>query len=292
MMHEGEVRVEIDQVRRLVAAQFPQWAGMPLRELPASGTDHALYRIGDDLLGRFPRIDWALGQSESDRTWLPVLAPHLPLPIPAPVATGEPAEGYPWAWSVVPWLPGQNPDGENLDLVSAVADLAEFLLALQSVDATGGPVKTGVDRGVHLAARDELTRRAIAELGDRVDTRAVTAVWDEALAAYEWGGPPLWLHGDLLPGNVLVEDRRLSAVIDFGALGVGDPAADVVPAWTILDRSTRRDFREALGCDEDTWQRGRGWALSTALVSLPYYWDTAPHIVAENERRIAAVLED
>jgi aminoglycoside phosphotransferase (APT) family kinase protein len=193
---------------------------------------------------------------------------------------------------VVPWLPGENPSDENIDLEAAAIDLAAFLLALQAIDTEGGPVKSGLDRGVPLASRDELTRAAISELGDRVDTARVTSVWKEALAAYAWPGQPLWIHGDLLPGNVLVHARRLSAVIDFGALGLGDPAADVVPAWTLFDRQSRRVFREALGCDEDAWQRGRGWALSTALVSLPYYWDTAPHIVAENERRIAAVLED
>lgn len=290
-MHENEVRTDGEQVRRLVAAQFPQWARMPVSAVPPSGTDHALYRIGDELVARLPRIDWALGQVETDRRWLPVLAPHLPLRIPAPVGTGQPGEGYPWAWSVVPWLPGENPTDANLDLEAAAADLAAFLLALRAIDTEGGPVKGGLDRGVPLANRDELTRSAIAELGDRVDTSRVTAAWEEALAAHEWPGRPRWIHGDLLPGNVLVHERRLSAVIDFGALGLGDPAADVVPAWTLFDRQTRRVFRAALACDEDTWQRGRGWALSTALVSLPYYWDTAPHIVAENQRRIAAVLE-
>lgn len=291
MMHEGEVRTDIEQVRRLVAAQFPQWAGMPVRAVPATGTDHALYRIGDELVARLPRIDWALGQAESDRRWLPFLAPQLPLAVPVPLGVGEPGEGYPWAWSVVPWLPGENPTSDNVDLDAAAAELAGFVTALRSADPTGGPVKTAQDRGVPLAARDELTRAAIAELGNRVDAARVTAVWEEALTADAWTGPAVWIHGDLLSGNVLVDGRRLSAVIDFGALGLGDPAADVVPAWTIFDKASRPVFREALDCDEAMWQRGRGWALSTALVALPYYWDTAPHIVAEAQRRIAAVIE-
>lgn len=291
-MHENEVTTDVEQVRRLVAAQFPQWAGLPVTAVPPSGTDHALYRIGDELVARLPRIDWALGQVETDRSWLPVLAPLLPLAVPAPVGLGAPGEGYPWAWSMVPWLPGENPSGDNVDLDDAATDLAGFLLTLQAIDTAGGPRKDGQDRGVPLANRDELTRTAIQELGSRVDSAKVTAVWEQALAADVWQGEPPWIHGDLLPGNLLVHDRRLSAVIDFGALGLGDPAADVVPAWTLFDRGSRRTFRKALGCDEDTWQRGRGWALSTALVSLPYYWHTAPHIVAENQRRIEAVIED
>lgn len=292
MMHQNEVCTDVEQVRRLVAAQFPQWARMPVSPVPPSGTDHALYRIGDDLVARMPRIDWALGQVESDRRWLPFLAPQLPVPVPAPVAIGEPGEGYPWAWSVAPWLPGENPNGSNVDLEEAAVDLAAFVNALWSIDPSGGPLKTGLDRGVPLEVRDGITRDAIAELGDRVDARRATAAWEEALAADPWGEAPVWIHGDLLPGNVLVDDRRLSAVIDFGALGLGDPAADVVPAWTILDPRSRAVFREALGGDEELWQRGRGWALTTALYSLPYYWDTAPHIVAECLRRIDAVLDD
>lgn len=290
MMHETEVRIDTQQVRRLVAAQFPQWAGMPLTALPPSGTDHALYRIGEDLVARLPRIDWALGQVETDRRWLPFLAPQLPLAVPAPVAIGEPGEGYPWPWSIAPWIAGENPARNNVDLGAAALALADFITALQSVDTAGGPVKGGLDRGVPLANRDELTRAAIAELGDRVDTGRVTSAWEDALAASPWSETPVWIHGDLLPGNVLVQDRRLCAVIDFGALGLGDPAADVVPAWTIFDARSRVAFREALGCDDDMWQRGRGWALSTALVSLPYYWETAPHIVDESQRRIAALL--
>lgn len=281
MMHEAEVRTDIEQVCRLVASQFPDWAGMPLTALPPSGTDHSLYRIGETLVARLPRIDWALGQVETDKRWLPFLAHHLPLAIPAPIAIGEPGEGYPWRWSIAPWIPGENPTGNNVDLGAAALALADFITALHSVDTVGGPVKDGLDRGVPLANRDELTRAAIAELGNRVDTAEVTAAWEEALAASPWSQPPVWIHGDLLPGNVLVDDRKFCAVIDFGAVGLGDPAADVVPAWTIFDADSRGAFREALGCDEDTWQRGRGWALSTALVSLPYYWESAPHIVAE-----------
>ncbi|MBV1856140.1 aminoglycoside phosphotransferase family protein [Catellatospora tritici] len=291
-MHENEITVSSDQMRRLIESQFPRWAGLPVIGQPIGGTDHALFRIGDDLVARMPRIDWATDQADSDSRWLPVLAPHLPLPVPVPLGVGEPGAGYPYRWSVVPWLPGENPADGNFDPDAAAADLAAFITALSRVDTTGGPVKTGTMRGVPLAARDELTRQAIAALGDRVDTRAVTRSWEQSLEADAWTGPPVWLHGDLQAGNLLVHERRLSAVIDFGGLGLGDPAVELMPAWSMFSGSSRDLFRDALGCDEAMWLRGRGWALSTALVVLPYYWDTYPAMVTEGKRKVAAVLAD
>jgi len=292
MMHKNEVKTDAEQVRRLVAQQFPEWAGLEVTPMPIGGTDHALYRIGDELVARLPRIDWALDQAESDRRWLPRLAPHLPVPIPVPVATGHPGEGFPWEWSVVPWLDGENPTAANTDLTALAEDLAAFISAMHAVDPTGGPLKTGTTRGVPLADRDELTRTAIAELGDRIDTERVTAAWDRALEATPWAADPVWIHGDLLAGNLLVEGGRLSAVIDFGGLGLGDPAPDLVPAWDLLDTESRAVFRKASGYDDDSWERGRGWSLSTALVALPYYWDTAPDIAARGRKTIAVLLDD
>jgi aminoglycoside phosphotransferase (APT) family kinase protein len=291
-MHAGEIKIDAAQVRRLVARQFPQWAGQPVTPVPVSGTDHSLYRIGSDLVGRFPRMDWALDQVESDRRWLPLLAPHLPVPVPVPVAVGEPGEGFPWPWSVVPWLIGENPTADNVDLDLAAISLAAFIAAMHGVDTAGGPVKVGSTRGAPLAGRDRATRAAIEELGDRVDVPRVTEVWEQALSASAWTRPPVWIHGDLQGGNLLVHQRRLSAVIDFGGIGVGDPAVDLLPAWNIFGKRSRSIFREALSCDDDTWQRGRGWALSTALIALPYYWDTFPAIIAESHGKIAAVLDD
>jgi aminoglycoside phosphotransferase (APT) family kinase protein len=292
MMHADEIKIDAEQVRRLIAEQFPQWAGLLVTQVAEAGTDHTLYRLGDDLVARLPRMAWALDQIQSDRRWLSVLAPHLPLPVPAPVAIGEPGAGFPWPWSVVPWLTGENPTTDNLDRDRAAVDLAAFITAMHGVDTTGGPVKRAGSRGGPLAGRDEATRTAIAELGDRVDTRRVVRAWDEALSAGSRSRTPVWLHGDLQGGNMLVHQRRLSAVIDFGGLGVGDPAVDLMSAWSIFDAPSRLTFREALACDDDTWQRAKGWALSTALVALPYYWDTFPGIVAESHHKIAAVLSD
>ncbi|WP_154402903.1 phosphotransferase, partial [Nocardioides speluncae] len=189
MKHESEIETDPELVRRLLASQFPQWAELPVRRLPVGGTDHTLYRIGEDLLARMPRIGWATDQAESDQRWLPLLAPRLPLAVPAPVGLGEPGEGFPWRWTVVPWLAGENPANGNLDLEQAAVDLAGFVKALAGCDPAGGPAKNGTSRGVPLAARDELTRGAIAELGDRVDSRVVTEVWARALEADPWTKP-------------------------------------------------------------------------------------------------------
>jgi aminoglycoside phosphotransferase (APT) family kinase protein len=289
-MHAGEVATDEALVHRLLAEQLPQWADLPLRPVAEQGTDHALYRLGDDLVVRLPRIDWAVEQAARDARWLPVLAPSLPVPVPVPLAVGEPGAGYPWPWSVVPWLAGENPAAGNHDGPAVAAELGAFVAALHRADPSDGPVVRGTSRGVPLAARDEATRAAVEDLGHRVDRTAVLAAWDQALSATPWQRPGVWIHGDLDPGNLLVAGGHLSAVIDFGGLGVGDPAPDLGPAWSVLDRESRPVFREAVGCDEDTWQRGRGWALSTALIGLGYYWETFPAFVATAQRKIAEVL--
>ncbi|HEY1489005.1 MAG TPA: aminoglycoside phosphotransferase family protein [Micromonosporaceae bacterium] len=281
---------DADLVRRLLTAQFPQWADLSITRLREAGTDHTLYRLGTDLVARMPRIPDAVDQAESDGRWLPHLAPHLPLPVPAPLAVGAPGEGFPWPWSVAPWIPGENPSAGHLDMDVAAVQLGEFVAALRTIGTTGGYVKIGTARGVPLSARDEITRTAIAELGDRVDGRRALAVWDRAVSARPWPGPLSWVHGDLQPGNLLVRTGRLVAVIDFGGLGLGDPAVDLMPAWNLFDGTSRRLFREASGSDDYTWYRGQGWSLSTAICGLPYYWDRDRRIVASGLREVASVL--
>jgi aminoglycoside phosphotransferase (APT) family kinase protein len=292
MMHEGEIRADADQVRQLLAEQFREWADLPISPVAEHGTDHLLFRLGDELVARMPLVDWATDQAESDQRWLPALAPQLPLAVPVPLAVGAPGAGYPWPWSVVPWIVGETPTADNLDLRQAALDLAAFVTALRGIDTAGGPVKTGMSRGAPLAALDDVVRTAIAELGDRVDERRVTAAWDQALSADEWSGPPAWIHGDLQSGNLLARERRLVAVIDFGALGLGDPAPDLSPAWNLLDGCSRALFRDAVGCDDDMWARGRGWVLAPALTGMGYYWDTFPAFAALSRQRIDAVLAD
>lgn len=270
----GAVLIDTALVRRLLAAQFPQYAGLPLSPVPLSGMDNATFRLGDDLSVRLPRYPRWVGQVEREHRWLPRLAPHLPLPVSEPVAMGEPGEGYPFPWSVYRWLDGETATAEGfVDPEQTALELAEFVRALQKIDATDGPGPewSNAFRGVPMGdERDSLASEArvrpkIAALEGLVDTAAVTAVWEAALAAPAWDAPPVWIHGDLATGNLLAVDGELSAVIDFGTLAVGDPAVDLLAAWKFLPDRARGVFREALGIDDATWARGRGWALAGSL---------------------------
>ena len=294
-MHADEVDTDVALVGRLLAAQFPQWADLPIEPVRSAGTDNALYRVGDAMVVRLPRIHWAVGQVQKEQEWLPRLAPVLPLAIPVPLAKGMPEDSYPWEWSVYPWLEGENATIERLaDPDEAATELARFVGALQRIDAAGGPFpgEHNSSRGEPLATRDAGTRAVIASLAAEVDVDAVTAAWEAALQVPEWHGPPVWIHGDLQSGNLLAVEGRLSAVIDFGCLGVGDPACDVMSAWLYLSAETRDVFRAALTVDDATWARGRGWALSVGLVALPYYENTNPVLAGIARRAIDEVLAD
>jgi aminoglycoside phosphotransferase (APT) family kinase protein len=218
-MHTDELETDEALVRRLLAAQFPQWAEFPIEALPAGGTDNAIYRLGDELSVRLPRrADWAPGSSDQEFRWLPKLAPLLPFPVPTPVARGAPGEGYPHEWAIYNWLEGEDAASAHLDLPRAAVDLAELLDALQHIDPTGGPPPGG--RGGSLWPRDDHTRAGIAALGDLIDAAAVTAAWEAALAAPEWDRAPVWIHGDLDARNLLVGGGRITGVLDWGAICV------------------------------------------------------------------------
>ncbi len=254
-MHADEIHTDVTLMRRLLAAQFPQWAARPIELVDSYGTDHDIYPLGDDLAARLPRIGWATAQAAKEAAWLPRLAPHLPLAVPVPRAMGHPAEGYPFDWSVVEWLPGETANGTIADLQQAAVDLAAFILALRGIDTAGAHLRPPHRRGGPLAEGDEQVRRAIAAIGDRIDAEAATRSWDESLAAPPWDAGEVWVHGDLLPGNLLVVDGRLSAVIDFGGLDVGDPACDLQPAWNVFAGASRRRFRDELEVDDASWLR-------------------------------------
>ncbi|MFJ8581452.1 aminoglycoside phosphotransferase family protein [Micromonospora sp. NPDC093277] len=291
-MHADEVETDIDLVRRLLAGQFPHWADLPVRLVPSYGTDHDIYRLGEHLAVRMPRIGWATGQAAREAEWLPRLAPHLPLALPIPLAMGRPAEGYPFRWSVYEWLPGDNANGTLEDLDRAAVDLAAFITTLRSIDTTGAYPRAPGSRGSDLAEFDAGVHRSVRELGDRIDGAATLRAWQGSLDAAVWDRPGVWVHGDLLPGNLLVVDGRLSAVIDFGCLNVGDPACDLQPAWNVFAGRSRERFRAELDVDDDAWLRGRGWALLQAVAALPYYWDTNPGIVRQTSHALAQVLAD
>lgn len=294
-MHADELDINPSLVHHLLSTQFPHYAGLPITPVPSSGTDHALFRLGEDLVVRLPRIGWATAQAELERRWLPRLAPQLPLAVPEQVAMGAPGDGYPWPWAIYRWLAGESAIGDPAaDTVPVAADLARFLLALRAIDPGGGPTPdpASTARGLPLASRDATTRDAIAQSRGLVDADAITAAWEAALRAPAYDGPPLWFHGDLEPGNLLLRDGRLNAVIDFCCLGLGDPAVDLIPAWSVFSGPARAAFRAALAVDDAAWTRGMGWALSTAIIALPYYVDTNPVMVDGARRKIAAILAE
>lgn len=294
-MHADQAHTDVALVRRLLAAQFPRWADLPVAPVPSDGTENAIYRLGDDMAVRLPLRPSGPAQVEKLHRWLPRLAPRLPLAIPVPLGQGEPGEGYPWPWSVCRWLDGENVTPESLtDLDRAARDLAAFIAALQAIDPAGGPAPGAHNfhRGVPLATRDGFVRDALAQLEGEIDTAAAAAAWEAALRAPAWAGPPVWIHGDLKTDNLLVTDGRLSGVIDFGGLGVGDPACEVIVAWDLFSGESRAVFRDAVSVDDATWARGRGWALSIALMALPYYRDTNPGMMAYARRLLAEVLAD
>lgn len=294
-MHPDEVPTDVALVRRLLAAQFPHWADLPIAPVPSAGTDHALYRLGDDKVVRLPRIPASAAQVDKEQQWLPRLAPFLPLAIPVPLAQGMPAADFPWSWSVYPWLAGATATIEQIaDPDQVAADLARFITALQRIDPTAGPPPGAHNafRGVPLAQRDAATRSAIAALDGMIDSATASAAWDTALHAPAWSGAPVWIHGDLQAGNLLTVQGHLRAVIDFGCLGVGDPACDLMVAWNLLPVASRGSFRARLNVDDATWARGRGWALSFGLIALPYYRQSNPVLAGIARHAIDAVLAE
>lgn len=260
--------VDAAQVRALLREQFPEWSDLPVQPVDPQGWDNASFRLGERLVARFPTDAAYASQVEREQRWLPWLAPQLPLPIPRPAAMGRPGAGYAWNWSVHHWLEGVAASHcRVLDDVPIASELARFLRVLQGIDCAGAPVpgEENFHRGGDLAAYDAQARRALATLGDRVDSRAAAALWDKALAT-TWRAPPVWVHGDVSPSNLLVESNRLAAVIDFGNLCAGDPACDLSIAWTWLSEEARRTYRSELGLDDDTWVRARAWALWKAAI--------------------------
>ncbi len=279
---------------RLVADQFPQWADLPIRPVDLAGWDNVTFRLGDDMSVRLPSGEAYAPQVDKEHQWLPRLARQLPLRIPEPLAEGAPGCGYPWPWSVYRWLEGEPAATAAVaDLTQFAADLAQFLAALYEVDARDGPA-AGYDTcffGIPLAHWNAQTRQALAALQDDIDIKLATEVWEAALAA-PWHGPAVWFHGDVSPGNLLVDRGRLSAVIDFGISGVGDPACDTAIAWTFFSGDSRSAYKTLLPVDDATWARGRGWALWKAAITLVQVLGHDPGEVAHFKDVIDAVIGD
>lgn len=268
MTNDDRIQIDASLVLRLITAQFPQWRNLPVRHVDAGGWDNSTFRLGDDMKARLPTAAKYVPQVAKEYRWLPRLAAMLPLPVPVPIVLGAPADVYPWPWAIYSWLKGDTAIPERIgDQRQFAADLSQFLLALQRIDAADGPPAGphSFYRGGPLSVYDTDTRRSLALLRDEIDADEVIAVWEAALAA-PWCGPAVWVHGDLAAGNLIVENGRLSAVIDFGSCAVGDPSCDLTIAWTLLCGDGREVFRKSLSADKSTWARARGWALWKALL--------------------------
>ncbi|MFF1817667.1 aminoglycoside phosphotransferase family protein [Kribbella sp. NPDC058245] len=270
--HDGRAGITADLVRRLLADQFPHWAELPITPVKVEGWDNRTYRLGSELTVRLPTAASYVAAIDKEHHWLPILAPSLPVAIPEAVAKGEPGHGYPHPWAVRRWLDGSTASVQTVsDLDGFARAIADFILALQQCDATGGPLAGAHSfyRGAPPAHYHSETLEALAALKDRINADLAREVWDAALAS-SWDRPPVWFHGDIAHGNLLVQDGRLSAVIDFGTSGVGDPACDLVIAYTFFTGSSREAFRAAVQQDADTWARARGWALWKALITSDF----------------------
>jgi aminoglycoside phosphotransferase (APT) family kinase protein len=287
-MHADEVGVDETLLRRLLVSQMPRLADRPLVLVEPWGTDHGIWRLGEDLVVRLPRIHWAADHVEREATWLARLASHLPVAVPEPVAVGEPGHGYPYRWAVYRWVPGAAATLDRLaDPITFALDLAGVVRALQRLPTDGAP--TAVGRARPLQAYDESTREAIRRAAHLIDAEAAASIWDEALAAPPHDGPAVWVHGDL-EGNCLVDDGRLCGLVDWGSLCAGDPAVDVQVVWSpLFTEESRCCFLAELGIDDATLARSRGAAINQACGALPYYLDTYPLIVARSWHKLAVL---
>jgi aminoglycoside phosphotransferase (APT) family kinase protein len=286
--------ITVDLVSGLLAEQFPQWAGLPVRPVDLDGWDNATFRLGETMSVRLPSAEDYVGAVEKEHRWLPVLAAHLPLPIPVPLGLGRPSCGFPRPWSVYQWIAGDPATEETVkDMPALAADLADFLAALYRIDPVGGP-GPGLHnfyRGGPLTVYDGETREALRALHGHIDTTLAAEVWQTALDC-PFDGPAVWFHGDAQPGNLLLRDGRLGAVIDFGTSGVGDPSCDTTIAWTFLSGESSRVFKDRLPVDAATWVRGRGWAIWKAMIVLVRALEDDPRDAAYTKRVIEKILAD
>lgn len=293
-MHDNEQEITLELVRSLLKKQCPQWAELELQPIHSSGTDNALFRLGDQYVVRIPRIEWSPGSVvdgiNKEWLWLPQLARHLKIPISEPVFKGEPNETYPWSWSITKWNEGYNPAFEKENEYEHLAvDLASFLNELHHTELPKtGPLSR---RGMPLKELYKETTQALEALADDIDTKPLASLWEQLANTPTWNKPLVWMHGDLLPGNILIQNHRLSAVIDFADVGLGDPACDLIVAWSLLNEHSRAIFRKHLmNIDENTWRRGQGWALSIALIIIPYYKNTNPVLTSVARRMIEQLM--
>jgi aminoglycoside phosphotransferase (APT) family kinase protein len=285
---------DVDTANALIAEQFPHWANLRLTPVASAGTDNALYRLGADLLVRLPKAEWARHFLAREHKVLPRLAGRLPLAIPELVATGNPNDAFPHPWSILRWIDGQNAAAGALDNVESASDLARFIRTLQSIEPADDLPASAANgfRGAALTTRDKQARASIAALADEIDAPAAMRIWEESLSQPPHEGAPTWIHGDIHPGNVLTREGKLSAVIDWGCAAIGDPAVDLMPAWSMFSGEARAAFRQEIATDAATWIRARGWTLSVSVIALSYYRDKNETIAAATRRDIAELFAE
>ena len=289
-MHADELAIDAELVSKLVAAQFPAWASLTISPVPSAGTDNKLFRLGDRMVVRLPKILWAVDYIIKEFDWLTAHGAILPLVTPTPMAMGVANEDFPWAWAIYGWINGTNPTAESLTDWNEVANqLAQFVVAMGSIEAPSG---VATNRGVALRQRHKFVQYSLDKLDGIVDVQAARQLWNFSLEIPQWNGGNAWVHGDIKAGNLLESNGAISAVIDFGCLSLGDPACDLIVAWNMLPISARNTFRLATGVDDATWLRGRGWALSIALIEIPYYLHTNAAMIAEALYVISQILDD
>lgn len=277
-------KVEINRllVEKLISNQFPKWAELLIKPVASSGWDNRTFHLGENMTIRLPSNAEYAPQAEKEQYWLPKLAPHLPLAIPQPLAMGKPTDEYPWHWSIYQWIDGSSATHTQIiDLSIFAKSLAEFLTALQECDTSDAPAAGPENfyRGSNLSVYDNDTQKAIKKIENNNKAKILTAIWEKALASH-WQNDPVWIHGDIAIGNLLVKDGKLVAVIDFGQLAIGDPACDLAIHWTFLSGESRKIFRDVLKLDNDTWDRARGWVLWKTLCA-PIAGTDCNHILNE-----------
>jgi aminoglycoside phosphotransferase (APT) family kinase protein len=307
VLHVDELAIDHVLVRQLVDRTLPQCTALPIERLDASGSSNALFRLGKEFLVRLPRQPGGSETIKKEQRWLPIVAPLLPVRVPEIVALGEPDFGYPECWSVVRWLPGEAPrpaprgSSETSRARDLAVDLAHLVRAFRTIPV---PAEAADNqrlrwyRGEPLASLDDEIRRnieACRTIPDlRLDLDSVLGIWRESieLRGATASSAPHWYHGDLFAENLLVSQGRLSGVLDFGGLGVGDPTVDLLPAWEVLDPLAREDFRAVVGVADDTWRIGRAWALAIAVLTFPYYWTSMPERCASRAAIAQSVIDD